>query len=152
MVGRRGDGEVPDYRHAPAAVVPLAFPFCLSGRLIASLALSPPTLDDLIHLRSAAGLDARDLLSAMSGLPAPAIGALRWPDVEVALTAGMDLLPPDLVARMEGGGDTEAVAGDAPVPPADRRDLPVAAEPETGGADVAASFGALDPAEYIREV
>ena len=91
-------------------------------------------------------------MEALTNEPASIVELLKWEDVEAVLQVGLRLLPPDLVAWMEGGGCTEPLAGDGPVPSADRQDLPVAAEPETGEADVAASFGALDPAEFAREL
>ncbi len=142
----------PLYIHRPARTVHLKWPVDLFGFTISALRLSPPSYGQLERIRSAGELTATVIVEALTNEPASIVELLKWEDVEAVLQVGLRLLPPDLVAWMEGGGGTEPLAGDGPVPSADRQDLPVAAEPETGEADVAASFGALDPAEFAREL
>ena len=77
--------------------LPLAYPFRIGHRRIARLDLVPPTLDEIETLRSLDRLGPREILAAMTELDPREVGHLRWPDVEAALEAARELLPPDLL-------------------------------------------------------
>ena len=155
-VGRGWGETAPDYRHPPVASVPLAFPFQLMGVTIDRLDLSPPAYGDLLRLWAAGELTAHDIVAVLSGAPPVVIHALRWPDMEDALKAGVALLPPDIAEAVTG--PSPPVSGSEEAPPA--ADAPaIAEEPsaaagEDQGDDVGAELGIEPPnhADYQTEV
>jgi hypothetical protein len=159
-IGRGWAETLPDYRHAPVASVPLEFPFRLMGLAIDRLDLSPPSYGDLLRLRASGDLSAHAIVAALIGAPPVVIQALRWPDMEAVLAAGLPLLPPDLASRMSGG-EEEAGGGDQEKPDRDRKET-VAAPPAEEGtpteppavADVGAELGIErpEPGEFLTEV
>jgi hypothetical protein len=100
-VGQAGRDQAPDYRHPPVTTVPLKYPLRLFGRTVRELRLSPPSYGDLVRIREAPRVTGHDILMAMTGEALAVILSCRWPDVEAALAAGLDLLPPDLRALLE---------------------------------------------------
>ena len=115
----------PTYDHDPERHVSLRYPFKAGGRSLDKLPLNPPSFRDLQFLRAKDLVDGADVLSVMSGLPVETVGAMRWPDVEAALSVAFELLPPEFVEVLKGDGEKPAVADEPPAeaPPSDTGDV-----------------------------
>ncbi|KAB2872618.1 MAG: hypothetical protein F9K43_07520 [Bauldia sp.] len=100
----------PLYIHRPARTVHLKWPVDLFGFTISALRLSPPSYGQLERIRSAGELTATVIVEALTNEPASIVELLKWEDVEAVLQVGLRLLPPDLVAWMEGGGGYRTVS------------------------------------------
>jgi hypothetical protein len=92
------------------AVIRLEYPFRIGSRWIRSVQILPPTLRELERLRGRDDLRAADVLAPMTGFDQDVIRFFRWPDVETALMAALDLLPPDFAALLRGEQSSSAQA------------------------------------------
>ena len=112
----------PVYNHEPERRVTLRYPFTVGGSKIEALPLNPPPFRDLQYLRAKDLVDGADVLAVMSGLPIEIVGAMRWTDIAAALDQAFDLLPPELVDVLKGGGENRQATdepSDAALPAAD---------------------------------
>jgi hypothetical protein len=107
------------------ARVPLAYPFTVDRRRIASVVVAPPTLDALDTYRAVAEPRPADLVVALIGEGPYIVGQMRWLDAARVIEAGLDMLPDDIradfaaaLAAAQPDADAEPVVTDAPADPA----------------------------------